>query len=67
MKLKMDNVIIFIPYGSRLGFHTDGIASTMANIDYKFPQCICYEENNKDEQYKMHESVGRTEQAYHEH
>lgn len=39
-----NGVIIFIPYGSRLGFHVGGPASTMANIDYKFPQCVCYEE-----------------------
>ena len=42
----MDKCIIFIPYGSRLGFHQNGIASTMANIDYKFPQCVCYEEKS---------------------
>ena len=38
----MDDVIIFIPYGSRLGAHVGGPASTMANIDYKFPQCVCF-------------------------
>lgn len=43
----MDNYIIFIPYGSRLGFHENDVASTMANIDYKFPQCVCYEEKNE--------------------
>lgn len=38
-----DTCIVFVPYGSRLGFHENGIASTMANIDYKFPQCVCHE------------------------
>lgn len=36
-------VINMIPYGTRLGFHEDGVASTVARIDYKFPQCVCYE------------------------
>lgn len=40
--VRCDDVIVFIPYGSRLGFHVGGPASTMANIDYKFPQCVCY-------------------------
>ena len=43
----MSDVIVFIPYGSRLGFHLNGIASTMANIDYKFPQCVCYSDDSK--------------------
>ena len=38
----MDNVVVFVPYGSRLGFHEEGIAATMARMDYKFPQCVCY-------------------------
>ena len=38
----MDEWVIFVPYGSRLGFHQNGVASTMANIDHKFPQCVCY-------------------------
>lgn len=57
----MDKYIIFIPYGSRLGFHENSVASTMANIDYKFPQCVCYEENN--EQSKLSESVGCSKQT----
>jgi len=39
----MTDVVVFVPYGSRLGFHEDGIAATMAKIDYKFPQCVCFE------------------------
>lgn len=42
--------IIFIPYGSRLGFHVGGPASTMANIDYKFPQCVCYNIETNEKQ-----------------
>lgn len=38
----MDDYVVFVPYGSRLGFHQNGVAATMANIDYKFPQCVCY-------------------------
>lgn len=30
----------FIPYGTRLGADTNGIAKTIARIDAKFPQCI---------------------------
>lgn len=41
-----DNVIVFVPYGSRLGFHEEGIAATMARMDYKFPQCVCYEKEH---------------------
>ena len=36
-----DNVISLVPYGMRLGAHTDGVASTIARIDTKFPQCVC--------------------------
>lgn len=60
MKQMMNDVVIFVPYGSRLGFHMNGIAATMANIDYKFPQCVCYEVNNG--QHEVPESVGSTEQ-----
>lgn len=51
-----DGVIIFIPYGSRLGFHVGGPASTMANIDYKFPQCVCYEVQMDDRVKVFNES-----------
>lgn len=40
--MKNDDYVVFVPYGSRLGFHQNSIASTMTNIDYKFPQCVCY-------------------------
>jgi DNA-cytosine methyltransferase len=30
----------FIPYGTRLGADANGIAKTIAHIDYKFPQCV---------------------------
>ena len=56
-----NNFVVFIPYGSRLGFHENGVASTMANIDYKFPQCVCYEVKNG--QCEMHESVGSSKQT----
>ena len=36
-----------VPYGMRLGAHTDGVASTIARIDAKFPQCVCREENGQ--------------------
>lgn len=39
----MNDVVVFVPYGSRLGFHQNSVAATMTNIDYKFPQCVCYE------------------------
>ena len=60
--MKQNDVIVFVPYGSRLGFHLNGIASTMANIDYKFPQCVCYEDC--DEQDKLSESMGHPKQAH---
>ena len=56
----MDKYIIFIPYGSRLGFHENSVASTIANIDYKFPQCVCYEVKN--EQCEMSEPMGSAKQ-----
>ncbi len=37
-------VTTLVPYGMRLGAHTDGVASTIARIDAKFPQCVCKEE-----------------------
>ena len=51
-------VINFIPYGTRLGFHGDGVAATMMANDYKFFQCVCYER----EQSEMSEPVGCSEQ-----
>ena len=36
-----------VPYGMRLGAHTDGVASTIARIDAKFPQCVCKEEEEQ--------------------
>ena len=36
-----------VPYGMRLGAHTDGVASTIARIDAKFPQCVCKEEEQQ--------------------
>ncbi len=39
-----------VPYGMRLGAHTDGVASTIARIDAKFPQCVCREEGGQAEQ-----------------
>lgn len=48
-----NDVVVFVPYGSRLGFHVNDVAATMANIDYKFPQCVCYKEECKlDESYE---------------
>ena len=38
-----------VPYGMRLGAHTDGVASTIARIDAKFPQCVCKEEQHRGE------------------
>ena len=38
-----------VPYGMRLGAHTDGVASTIARIDAKFPQCVCREEGQPEE------------------
>lgn len=35
----------FIPYGTRLGADANGIAKTIAHIDYKFPQCVSIEGN----------------------
>lgn len=43
----MKDTVIMVPYGTRLGFHVNGVAATLANIDYKFPQCVCYEENTQ--------------------
>lgn len=37
-------VVSLVPYGMRLGAHEDGVASTIARIDAKFPQCVCREE-----------------------
>lgn len=37
-------VVSLVPYGMRLGAHEDGVASTIARIDAKFPQCVCKEE-----------------------
>ena len=53
----MTKAIVFVPYGSRLGFHESEIASTLAHIDYKFPQCVCYEEDMKEQNFPV-ESVG---------
>ena len=41
-----------VPYGMRLGAHTDGVASTIARIDAKFPQCVCREECGDMEQHR---------------
>jgi DNA (cytosine-5)-methyltransferase 1 len=35
-------LINFTPYGTRLGAHQEGIASTLTVIDAKFAQCVCY-------------------------
>jgi len=40
-------VTTLVPYGMRLGAHTDGVASTIARIDAKFPQCVCKEEEEQ--------------------
>ncbi len=40
-------VVSLIPYGMRLGAHEDGVASTIARIDAKFPQCVCREEEQQ--------------------
>ena len=49
-------VVVFVPYGSRLGFHENSVASTMANIDYKFPQCVCFPKEEKERTcYTMNE------------
>ena len=37
-----------VPYGMRLGAHEDGVASTIARIDAKFPQCVCKEEQPRE-------------------
>ena len=42
-------VTTLVPYGMRLGAHTDGVASTIARIDAKFPQCVCKEEEQPRE------------------
>jgi site-specific DNA-cytosine methylase len=42
-------VVSLIPYGMRLGAHEDGVASTIARIDAKFPQCVCREEEQQRE------------------
>ena len=34
-------MISLVPYGMRLGAHEDGVASTIARIDSKFPQYVC--------------------------
>ena len=58
--MKQKNIINFVPYGTRLGFHEDGIAQTMARMDYKFAQCVCYEVNN--ERSEVPEPVGSAKQ-----
>ena len=40
-------VTTLVPYGMRLGARTEGVASTIARIDAKFPQCVCREEENR--------------------
>lgn len=42
-------VVSLVPYGMRLGAHEDGVASTIARIDAKFPQCVCKEEEQPRE------------------
>ena len=42
-------VVSLVPYGMRLGAHEDGVASTIARIDAKFPQCVCGEEEQPRE------------------
>lgn len=54
----MDNWVVFVPYGSRLGFHENGVASTMANIDHKFPQCVCFQQNQREEVRDMGDTAG---------
>lgn len=44
-----DGCISLIPYGTRLGAHENGIASTIARIDAKFPQCVCTTDRPWDE------------------
>ncbi len=38
--LEKGKCINFTAYGSRLGAHEDNVASTLARIDAKFPQCV---------------------------
>ena len=57
----MSSAIAFVPYGQRLCRFTDvETAATLAAIDYKFPQCVCYEKEN--EQREVSESLGSSEQ-----
>jgi len=41
-------LINLIPYGMRLGAHEDGVAATIAKIDAKFPQCVCWDEESPE-------------------
>lgn len=47
-----DRCISLIPYGTRLGAHDNGIASTITRIDSKFSQCVCYENHARDSRLK---------------
>lgn len=51
-------IINFIPYGTRLGFHTEGVAATMMANDYKFFQCVCFQQNQREECRDMGEVTG---------
>ena len=53
-----ERVISFIPYGSRLGFHEGGVVSTITHIDYKFPQCVCWQQNQRNEVRLMGDKTG---------
>ena len=54
----MNDYVVFVPYGSRLGFHENEVAATMANIDYKFPQCVCFQQNQREEVRDMEGIAG---------
>jgi DNA (cytosine-5)-methyltransferase 1 len=45
-------LINFTPYGTRLGAHQEGIASTLTAIDAKFAQCVCIQETASRENPK---------------
>ena len=45
-------LINFTPYGTRLGAHQEGIASTLTVIDAKFAQCVCIQETASRENPK---------------
>ena len=51
---------VFVPYGSRLGFHENGVASTLTSIDHKFPQCVSYQASGDARCWSLDEKMGQT-------